>query len=269
LAVTTRRPSGRVPSMGRAYRLGDAGNAGGVFHVTHRCHNRSFLLKFARDRDGYRSKLREHLRQFHVSILDYCITCNHVHLLVDTGDRLALSGFMQEVASEFARAYNRRKQRTNAFWGDNYHVTLVEEGQYLWQCLCYIELNMVRCGVVSHPRDWPWVGYHEIMGARRRYRVVDIDRLCWRMRTDRLRDLQENLETSLAERISRDAIKREGCWTESLAIGSHAYVEKLRPLIHSRSETEIVSTGERGWVLEEKPEPYGQKTGLINACKAR
>jgi hypothetical protein len=22
-----------------------------------------------------------------------------------------------------------------------------------------IELNMVRCGVVSHPREWPWVGY--------------------------------------------------------------------------------------------------------------
>ena len=29
--------------------------AGGVFHLTHRCHNRAFLLKFARDRDAYRS----------------------------------------------------------------------------------------------------------------------------------------------------------------------------------------------------------------------
>jgi len=37
----------------------------------------------------------------------------------------------------------------------------VEDGEYLWQCLCYIELNMVRCGVVEHPRDWAWVGYHD------------------------------------------------------------------------------------------------------------
>src|SRR4029453_10163152 len=26
---------------------------GGIFHLTHRCHNRAFLLKFARDRDAY------------------------------------------------------------------------------------------------------------------------------------------------------------------------------------------------------------------------
>ena len=37
----------------------------------------------------------------------------------------------------------------------------MEDGEYLWQCLCYIELNMVRCGVVEHPRDWAWVGYHD------------------------------------------------------------------------------------------------------------
>jgi putative transposase len=77
------------------------------------------------------------------------------------------------VAGEFARAYNRRKGRTNAFWGDNYHATLVEEGTYLWRCLCYIELNMVRAGVVSHPREWPWAGYHEIMGERKRNRLFD------------------------------------------------------------------------------------------------
>jgi hypothetical protein len=36
--------------MARANRLT---TDGGVFHVTHRCHNRTFLLKFARDRDAY------------------------------------------------------------------------------------------------------------------------------------------------------------------------------------------------------------------------
>jgi REP element-mobilizing transposase RayT len=114
--------------MARANRLrGD----GGIFHLTHRCHNRAFLLKFARDRDAYRAKVREHVQQFDLAVLDYCLTSNHVHLLVDAPDRFAISGFMREVASEFARAYNRRKHRTNAFWGDNYHATLVEGGEYL------------------------------------------------------------------------------------------------------------------------------------------
>jgi len=52
----------------------------GIFHVTHRCHNRAFLLKFARDRDLYRSILREQLEEFAVWLLDYCITSNHVRV---------------------------------------------------------------------------------------------------------------------------------------------------------------------------------------------
>ena len=157
------------------------------------------LLKFARDRDAYRAKLREHLQQFDLSLLDYCLTSNHVHLLLDAPERSEVSGLLREVAGEFAQRYNQRKARMNAYWGDNYHATLVESGEHLWHCLCYIELNMVRCGVVTHPREWPWVGYHEIMGSRRRYRLIDLDRLCWRLRTDSLAEVQKNLEANLRQ----------------------------------------------------------------------
>jgi putative transposase len=251
--------------MARANRL--AGD-GGIFHVTHRCHNRAFLLKFARDRDAYRAKVREHLQQFSISMLDYCVTCNHVHLLLDTAEREQLGQFMREVAGEFARAYNSRKGRMNAYWGDNYHATLVESGEYLWQCLCYIELNMVRCGVVAHPRDWPWVGYQEIMGERRRYRLTDLERLCWRLGAGSLTELQNNLAESLAQRIERDEVKRDPRWTESLAVGSARFVEKINSLIVSRRETEIVETEGNMWLLREAPIAYGQKADVKNASKA-
>ena len=217
--------------MARANRLR---GQGGVFHLTHRCHNRAFLLKFARDRDAYRALVRAHLQQFDLCLLDYCLTSNHVHLLVDASERLEVSALMQEVASEFARAYNQRKHRMNAFWGDNYHATLVEDGEYLWECLCYIELNRVRCGAVAHPCDWEWLGYHEIMGRRRRYRLMDLDRLCWRLRTRTIEEVRKNLEISLAQRIARGQVKREPCWTEALAVGSRRFVEKVQPLILSR-----------------------------------
>ena len=245
--------------MGRANRLANTREDGGVFHVTHRCHNRAFLLKFARDRDRYRERLREHALDYNVAILDYCITCNHVHLLVDVTERLVLGRFMQEVASEMAREYNRRKGRTNAFWGDNYHASLVEDGPYLWGCLCYLELNMVRCGVVTHPREWAWVGYHEILGLRRRYRLLDLDRLCWRLQVTNIEALRLNLEASLMERIARADGQRESCWTESLAVGSQQFVKRIKPRISNRQKLEIRAATGEVWVLQEAPIPYGQK----------
>ena len=96
--------------MSRAHRLP---GGGGLFHLTHRCHNRAFLLKFARDRNAYWAKLREHLLQHQLWLLDYCLTCNHVHLLVDAPERSQMSAWMQSVAGEFPRAYNRRKVQKN------------------------------------------------------------------------------------------------------------------------------------------------------------
>jgi len=235
--------------------------------VTHRCHNREFLLKFALDRHGYRAKLRERLAEFEVGLLDYCITSNRVHLLLDAEERMEISGLMRTVAGEFARAYNRRKQRMNAFWGDNFHATLVEDGRYLWRCLCYIELNMVRCGRVSHPRQWDWLGYHEIMGQRQRYRVLDLDRLCWRLQTDSLEEVRKNLEAALAEQIAQEQFKREPCWTEGLAVGSAGFLERIRPLILSRQETELVPQDSETWILREAALPYGAKTSSKSSPK--
>jgi putative transposase len=125
----------------------------------------------------------------------------------------------------------------------------------------YIELNMVRCGAVKHPRQWEWVGYHEIMGRRQRYRLLDLDRLCWRLGTTSLGEVQRNLEAALQERIEQDGLKREPCWTESLAVGSPEFVRRIKPLILSRRESEIVEEEPGLWVLKETEVPYGSKPG--------
>ena len=251
---------GKLRLVGRANQFN---SGGGIFHVTHRCHNRAFLLKFGRDRDAYRAILRQQLKEFEVWLLDYCLTSNHVHLLLDAEDRLQISGLMRNAAGEFARAYNRRIGRMNAFWGDNFHATLVEDGLYLWRCLCYVELNMVRCRVVSHPQEWEWVGYHEIMGRRRRYRLLDLDRLCWRLATDDIEEVRRNLEAMLADAIARGELKREPIWTESLAVGSGGFVERTQPMVLSRRETQIVELGDVS-VLQEQSVPYGQKHSWKN-----
>ncbi|RLB80284.1 MAG: transposase, partial [Deltaproteobacteria bacterium] len=56
---------------------------GHVWHITHRCHKREFLLKFSRDRRRWIEWLyRAKKRHSELSVLNYMVTSNHVHLLV-------------------------------------------------------------------------------------------------------------------------------------------------------------------------------------------
>lgn len=147
---------------------------GYVWHITHRCHQRNFLLKFARDRRRYLRWLFEAKKRFGLCVLDYIVTSNHIHLLVkDTGQDV-IAASMQLIAGRTAQEYNERKGRHGAFWEDRYHATAVEANEHLHRCLVYIDFNMVRAGVVGHPGQWKESGFSEIQDPPKRYRIVDL-----------------------------------------------------------------------------------------------
>ena len=123
-----------------------------LWHITHRCHQRKFLLKFTRDRRRYLHWLFEAKKRVGLSVLNYMVTSNHVHLLVkDTGPNV-IARSMRLIASRTAQEYNQRKVRHGAFWEDRYHATAIDSDDHLRRCLVYIDLNMVRAGAVKHPR---------------------------------------------------------------------------------------------------------------------
>jgi putative transposase len=150
---------------------------GYVWHITHRCHQRQFLLKFGRDRCRYLHWLFKAKKRFGLCVLDYMVTSNHIHLLVkDTGqDVIAQS--MQLIAGRTAQEYNERKGRHGAFWEDRYHATAIEANEHLYRCLVYIDLNMVRAGVVNHPERWKESGFKEIQKPPKRYAIIDLQSL--------------------------------------------------------------------------------------------
>ncbi len=124
---------------------------GYVWHLTHRCHRRQFLLRFARDRQQWCDWLYVARRRYDLCVLDYTVTCNHSHLVVRDRGRGEIARSLQLVAGQTGEAYNARKERHGAFWEDSYHATAIEANEHLHRCLVYIDLNMVRAGVVNHP----------------------------------------------------------------------------------------------------------------------
>ncbi len=73
---------------------------GHVWHITHRCHKREFLLKFPRDRRRWIEWLYQAKKRYSgLSVLNYMVTSNHVHLLAfDNGGRNVIPDSIKLVA---------------------------------------------------------------------------------------------------------------------------------------------------------------------------
>lgn len=211
-------------------------------HVTHRCHGRRMLLGTNIDRRQYVKRLWQASQRFRtVRILDYVITSNHVHLLTwvpRTGD---LSEMMKWLQGAYAGDGNRRLGREGAFWRGRFHPTLVETGSHLSRCLFYLDLNMVRAGVVDHPREWRFGGYHELAGNRERYRIVDVDLLLSLLPSPNLTTFRCWYERTLTQLCLQDRLPREPHWSGAFAVGSRRWLagladgdpqveERIRPL---------------------------------------
>ncbi len=224
---------------------------GHIYHLTHRCHNREFLLRWRLDRIEYCARLRNAVRKHRIALFDFCVTCNHVHLLGMCDRPRDLSRFMQQLEGEFAEYYNRRKHRSGSFWGERFHCTMIDGGDHLWNCLRYIDLNMVRAGVVSHPSEWPWCGYQEIAGRRERFRILEIDRLVEILGLSDRKSLCQIHQQRIVEAITAGRLIREGLWTESIAVGSEAFLREIVSRNRRRKMLRIARTDDGSWHVRE------------------
>jgi putative transposase len=130
---------------------------------------------------------------------------------------------------------------------------MIEGGLHLWNGMVYIELNMVRAGVVAHPSHWPWCSYDEWLGQRRRYGVVDINQCLRVFGGASLEEFRTNYQALIEARISKDEMAREPQWTEAIAVGSRAFVEAIGQTIGHRQQLTYAPVGEDAWALREEP----------------
>ncbi len=153
---------------------------------------------------------------------------------------------MQKLEGDFAGYFNRRKHRSGSFWEDRYHCTMVEDGEHLWNCLQYVDLNMVRAGVVSHPRDWRWCGYRELVGEKTRYRLLDMDRLLELVGMSDIDPFVREYRARIEHAIAAKRLRREKCWTESIAVGGRSYVARIATSVRRERRRPRIEEEENG-----------------------
>jgi putative transposase len=132
---------------------------GQVQHVIQRGNNHASVFIRDEDHNFYLQCLSEACMMHLVHIHAYVLMPNHVHLLLTPSGERGVSKVMQSVGGRYAQYANARYRRTGTVWGGRYRSTVIDAAEYLLPCMCYVELNPVRAGLVSRPREYQWSSY--------------------------------------------------------------------------------------------------------------
>jgi putative transposase len=132
-----------------------------VHHVTLRCNNREFL--FAEPSlAAFVELLREARASFPLSLYNYCLMTNHVHLLFKVGRDDTLSKAMHWLSTSLVKRFNSQTGRIGHLWGQRFRSTIIEDDAYFFRAMAYVDLNPVRAGMVPSPAAHAWSGHRAL-----------------------------------------------------------------------------------------------------------
>ncbi len=141
-------------------------------HVIQRGNNRQAIVLNDADREILLDIIGDNARKHRVAIHAYVLMDNHFHLLLtpETADGVPL--MMQAVGRSYVRYFNDHHRRTGTLWEGRYKSTLVQTERYLLACMVYLDLNPVRAGLVSDPRQHAWSSHRHFIGQMQDKRLT-------------------------------------------------------------------------------------------------
>jgi len=183
-------------------------------------------------------------------------------------DQMAdVSCFIGRLQQQFTCWYNRTRprRRRGILWAQRFKSVVLERDTALWNCLCYVELNPVRAGMVADPADyrfsswgvWSATGKHpfgenlkrrllEYQGTEARAHTLAAIRRLFRVEFSRVAAAEagrgtEDTEQAMAEaerepELTTRMDRHVRYWTDGLIIGSRAFVLEVASAFRQNPE---------------------------------
>ena len=197
----------------------------GLYHIVTRCNNKEFHFANNEDFEEYLAILDKARSKHGIKIHAYCLTANHTHLMIST-PRNNISQAMHYINGQYARNYNRRHGRVGHFWGQRFHSTVIESETQFLNCLHYIELNMVRCGVVRNPSEWIWSSYNQHASGKGIF-VVDFHEMYIKL-GNTAKKRERKYVQMMKDRIKeKGLLKKQPQISDGLIYGPKDFVENI------------------------------------------
>jgi REP element-mobilizing transposase RayT len=126
-------------------------------HVTLRVTDAVGRLRRRRPDAAIRECLRAVGTAGSLRVVHYAVLPNHLHLLVEAADAMALASGMQRLAIRMARALNRLAGRRGRVFADRYHARILRTPLEARRALAYVLNNARRHGLVRGGTAVGWL----------------------------------------------------------------------------------------------------------------
>ncbi|MDX8380293.1 MAG: transposase [Gallionella sp.] len=130
---------------------------GAPVHAVQRGHNRSAVFFDDLDYLEYLSCLKRAADDCDCKIHAYVLMTNHVHLLLTPKCADSLGRLFQSLGRHYVRYVNETYHRHGGLWAGRYKCNVIESQVYFLSCMRYIEMNLVRAGLVEHLAKYRWL----------------------------------------------------------------------------------------------------------------
>ena len=132
------------------------------------------------------------------------------------------------------------------------------------KCITYIDLNMVRAGVIKHPQEWTHSGYIEIQRPRQRYGMIDFKNLMALLQIENIVDLKSAHREWIEEALKNSKVVRESKWTQSIAVGDKSFIDQIKDRLGIRAKGRKIHGSEDEYQLREGQTDYDSWQDLDN-----
>ena len=152
-------------------------------------------------------------------------------MVKDTGANV-IAASMQLIAGRTAQEYNQRKGRQHSGRIVSRHGHRSRRAAA--SLSTYIDLNMVRAGVVDDPQKWKESGFSEIQKPPKRYAIIDLQNLIELSGFADVRDYQTAHRQWVEQGLENGLLMRDDRWTASIAVGSLAFIDQVKTSLASK-----------------------------------
>lgn len=128
------------------------------YHVINRANARSQIFNTPADYRLFMEILTDTVELLNMRLLAFCVMPNHWHLIVEPRKDGDLSQFVARLTNTHVKQYQVKNSLIGMghLYQGRYKSFLIEDGQYFYTVLRYVERNALKAKLCERAEDWQW-----------------------------------------------------------------------------------------------------------------